>query len=172
MKKSKIADMVIFAMLGTILFISKIIMEFLPNIHPIAMFITVYTLVYRAKALIPIYVYVLMLGVYYGFNMWWIPYLYIWTFIWALIMLIPKNASFKVKGILSTLFCGLHGILFGTLYAPAQAIIFGLNFNGMIAWIIAGLPWDVVHMCGNIAMSVLVIPLYKLLFKLEERRII
>ena len=64
MKKSKIADMVIFAMLGTILFISKIIMEFLPNIHPIAMFITVYTLVYRAKALIPIYVYVLMLGVY------------------------------------------------------------------------------------------------------------
>ena len=172
MKKSKIADMVIFAMLGTILFISKIIMEFLPNIHPIAMFIAVYTLVYRAKALIPIYVYVLMLGVYYGFNMWWIPYLYIWTFIWAFIMLIPKNASFKVKGILSTLFCGLHGILFGTLYAPAQAIIFGLNFNGMIAWIIAGLPWDVVHMCGNIAMSVLVIPLYKLLFKLEERRII
>ena len=172
MKKSKIADMVIFAMLGTILFISKIIMEFLPNIHPIAMFITVYTLVYRAKALIPIYVYVLMLGVYYGFNMWWIPYLYIWTFIWAFIMLIPKNASFKVKGILSTLFCGLHGILFGTLYAPAQAIIFGLNFNGMIAWIIAGLPWDVVHMCGNIAMSVLVIPLYKLLFKLEKRRII
>ena len=55
MKRSKLVDLAIFAMLGTILFISKIIFEFLPNVHPIAMFIAVYTLVYRARALIPIY---------------------------------------------------------------------------------------------------------------------
>lgn len=164
--------MIIFAMLGAILFISKIVMEFLPNIHPLTMLITAYTLVYRVKALIPIYVYVIILGVYNGFSLWWVPYIYIWLFIWAFAMLIPKNASMRVKGILSTVACALHGILYGILYAPAQAIMFGLNFQGMIAWIVAGLPWDVIHMCGNIAMSLLVIPLYKIILKLESKRTI
>lgn len=172
MRKSRIVDLVIFAMLGAILFVSDIAMDFLPNIHPIAMLITVYTLIYRVRALIPIYVYVFLLGLFNAFNLWWVPYLYIWLFIWAFAMLIPKRASIKVKGVLSTIVCALHGILFGTLYAPAQAIMFGLNFKGMIAWIIAGLPWDVVHMCGNIACSLLTIPLYKLLSKLEEKRTI
>ena len=172
MKRSKLVDLAIFAMLGTILFVSKIIFEFLPNIHPIAMFIAVYTLVYRVKALIPIYVYVFILGLYYGFPMWWYPYIYIWAVIWAFIMIIPKNASIRTKGILSAVFCGLHGILFGILYAPTQAIMFGLDFKGLIAWILAGLPFDVIHMCGNIALATLVVPLYKVLKKLEEKRTI
>ncbi len=172
MKKSKIVDLVIFSMLGALLFVADIAFDFLPNIHPLAMLIVVYTLVYRARALIPIYIYVVILGVFNGFSLWWIPYIYIWIFIWLFAMLIPKGASFKLKGILSTVACGLHGILFGILYAPSQALLFGLDFQGMIAWIIAGLPWDVVHMCGNVACSLLVIPLYKLLLRLEEKRTI
>ncbi|MBQ3040394.1 MAG: hypothetical protein IJD42_02230 [Clostridia bacterium] len=172
MKKSKIVDLVIFSMLGALLFVADIAFDFLPNIHPLAMLIVVYTLVYRARALIPIYIYVVILGVFNGFSLWWIPYIYIWIFIWLFAMLIPKGASFKLKGIISTVACGLHGILFGILYAPSQALLFGLDFQGMIAWIIAGLPWDVVHMCGNVACSLLVIPLYKLLLRLEEKRTI
>ena len=57
MEKSIIRYLIIFPMLGTIMFISKLIMEFLPNIHAVAMFIAVFTLVYRWKALIAIYVY-------------------------------------------------------------------------------------------------------------------
>ena len=172
MKRSKLVDLAIFAMLGTILFVSKIIFEFLPNVHPIAMFIAVYTLVYRARALIPVYVYVFILGLYYGFPMWWYPYVYIWAVIWAFSMLIPKSASLRTKGVLSTVFCGLHGLLFGILYAPAQAVMFGLDFKGMLTWIVAGFPFDIVHMCANIAISVLVIPLYKVLNRLEEKRTI
>lgn len=172
MKKSKIVDLAIFAMLGAILFVSDIAMDFLPNIHPLAMLITVYTLVYRVRALIPIYVYVFILGVFNGFSLWWVPYLYIWVFIWGFAMLIPKGASFKVKGILSTVFCALHGLLFGILYAPAQAIMFGLSFKGMLAWIASGFIFDIVHMCGNIACSLLTIPLFKLLLRLESKRTI
>ena len=51
--------MVIFSMLGTIMFCSKIIMEVLPNIHLLGMFTMVFTVAFRKKALIPIYVYVL-----------------------------------------------------------------------------------------------------------------
>ncbi len=158
-------ELIIFSMLGTIMFLSKLLVEFLPNIHAIALFIAVFTLVYRAKALIPIYVYVLLTGVYGGFNLWWVPYLYIWTILWALIMLIPKNASIKAKAIASAIFCACHGLMYGTLYAPMQAIMYGLSFKGMIAWIMVGLPFDIIHMIGNIVLALLIVPLYKIIKK-------
>ncbi len=157
-------------MLGAIMFISKVIMEFLPNIHAIAMFIAVFTLVYRWHALIPIYLYVFLVGLYNGFGTWWVPYIYIWTILWAFIMLIPKRLSIKKKAVISTILCGLHGITYGILYAPFQALAFGLSFEGMFAWIVAGFPFDIVHMCGNIAMSFLILPLYKAIVKLENQR--
>ena len=167
MKKNAIRDIIVFSMLGAIMFISKLIMEFLPNIHAVAMFIAVFTLVYRWKALIPIYVYVFLTGLVNGFGTWWYPYIYIWAILWAFIMLIPKRLSIKKKAVISAVLCGLHGITYGILYAPFQALAFGLNFEGMIAWIVAGFPFDIIHMCGNIAMSVLILPLYKLVYRLE-----
>ena len=55
-------------MLGTIMFCSKIIMELLPNIHLLGMLTMTYTLVFRKKALLPIYIYVILNGLYAGFN--------------------------------------------------------------------------------------------------------
>ena len=162
------AEIAKFSMLGTLMFCSKVIMEWAPNIHLLGMFTMVYTLVYRKKALIPIYVYVLLNGVYAGFSPWWIPYLYIWTVLWAITMLLPKKLPTPVATIVYPIICALHGILFGTLYAPAQAIMFGLNFRQMIAWIIAGFPWDVLHGVGNFFAGFLIVPLVKLLRKLEN----
>ena len=84
-------------MLGAVMFCSKIVMEFLPNIHLLGMLTMTYTIVFRKKALIPIYIYVMMNGLYAGFNMWWIPYLYIWTILWAITMLLPKKMPKKLK---------------------------------------------------------------------------
>jgi len=173
-KKSKALttkEIVVFALLGTIMFCSKIILEFLPNIHLLGMFTMVYTLVFRKKALFPIYVYVFINGLYAGFATWWIPYLYIWTVLWAVTMLLPKNMPKKIAIVVYPLVCGLHGLLFGTLYAPAQALLFGLDFKGMISWIIAGLPWDAVHAAGNIVTGFLIIPLSELLRKLFKGQI-
>ena len=41
----------IFAMLGAVMYASKIIMEFAPNIHLLGTFTIAYTIVYRKKAL-------------------------------------------------------------------------------------------------------------------------
>ncbi len=158
-------EMLIFSMLGTIIFLSDILMEGLPNIHGVAMFCALFTLMYRTKALIPIYVYVLLNGLYAGFALWWVPYLYIWTILWAFIMIIPKSTTDKTRFIMCTALCSLHGLLFGILYAPLQAIMFGLNFNGMITWILAGIPFDILHLIGNFVVSFLIIPLYKALKK-------
>lgn len=166
----RIQELVLFAMLGTLMFCSKVIMEALPNIHLLGMFTMVYTLVFRKKALIPIYVYVMLNGLYAGFSMWWLPYLYIWTILWGVTMLLPKKMPKKVACVVYPAVCCLHGLAFGTLYAPAQALMFGLSGKQMIAWIIAGLPWDLVHGIGNLCAGLLIVPLSDLMKKLLRKQ--
>ena len=163
-------ETVIFAMLGTLMFCSKIVMEALPNIHLLGALTMVYTVAYRHKALIPIYIYVAINGVYSGFNAWWVPYTYIWTILWAVTMLLPRKMPDDLKRIVYPLICGIHGFAFGALYAPAQAIMFNLDFRGMLAWISAGLPFDVMHCIGNIFAGILVLPLSKVLLRLSKNR--
>lgn len=164
---SYVREYAVFAMLGTIMFISKLVMEFLPNIHLVGILTIVYTLTYRVKALIPIYIFVLLNGIYFGFSLWWVPYLYIWTILWGAIMLLPKGMSDRTKGIACAIAAVLHGLLYGVLYAPAQALMFHLNFEQMIVWIIQGIPFDITHAAGNLVLSVLTIPLTKLLHRLS-----
>ena len=164
--------MVVFAMLGTLMFCSKIIMEVLPNIHLLGMFTMVFTIAFRKKALIPIYIYVLLNGLYAGFTIWWIPYLYVWTILWGVTMLLPKKMPKKFACVVYPLVCALYGIAFGALYAPAQALLFGLDFNQMVAWILAGLPWDTLHGVGNFFVGILLIPLSALLIKLNNKYLI
>lgn len=166
--KLSVKEVVVFAMLGSVMYVSKILMEFLPNVHLLGMFTVTYTIVYRKKALYPLYTYILLNGIFAGFATWWLPYLYIWTVLWGAVMLLPKKIPAKVQPIVYMVVCAAHGFLFGTLYAPAQALLFGLNFKGMIAWIIAGLPWDMVHGISNFCCGVLIVPLSKLLKRLEK----
>ena len=155
-------------MLGTIMFVSKLLMEALPNIHLLGMLTMVYTLVYRQKALIPVYLYVMMNGLYAGFNLWWFPYLYVWTVLWAVTMLLPQKMPKAVACVVYPLVCGLHGLAFGTLYAPAQALMFGLNAEQTLAWIVAGLPFDITHGIGNTLVGLLIVPLSELLQKINR----
>lgn len=164
-------EMTVFAMLGAIMYVSKIIMEFAPNIHLLGVFTIAFTVVYRKKALYPIYIYVFIQGAFHGFATWWIPYLYIWTVLWAIVMLLPKNMPKKIQPIVYMFVCAMHGFFFGTLYAPVQAILFGFNFQKMIAWIIAGLPWDFMHGVSNFFCGILIMPVIAVL-RLAERNTI
>ena len=82
-------------------------------------------------------------------------------------MLIPKNMPKKVAPIVYIVVCGLHGFLYGILYAPSQALLFGLDFKGTVAWIVAGLPFDMVHGFSNLILGVLIVPIIKVLKKLK-----
>ncbi len=162
--------MVVFAMLGTVMFCSKIIMEVLPNIHLLGMFTMVFTIVFRKKALIPIYVYIMINGLYAGFSFWWIPYLYIWTVLWAITMILPKRMPKWLKCIVYPAVCAFHGLAYGALYAPAQALMFGMNFQQTLAWIVAGFPFDVAHSVGNLAAGLLIVPLSEVLERLVTKK--
>ncbi len=165
-----IYEICIFALLGTIMYCSKMLMEALPNIHLLGMFTMVCAIVYRFKGLIPIYVYVFLQGLLSGFSLWWVPYLYIWTVLWGITMLIPKNIPDKIAVFVYPIVCGLHGLMFGTLFAPVQAIAFGYDFNMMIKWIIAGLSFDIIHFIGDLAAGILVLPVAKILKKISYKR--
>ena len=161
-------ELVLFAMLGMIMFVSKLVMEFLPNLHLLGMLTMVYTLTFRTKALVPIYVYVFVNGLYAGFATWWVPYLYVWTVLWGITMLLPRRMPRWLCCVVYPLVCGLHGLAFGILYAPAQALLFGLNWKMTIAWIVAGLPFDAIHAVGNVLAGLLIVPMAELLKKLNR----
>lgn len=156
-------EIAVFGMLGALMYASKALMEIAPNIHLIGVFIVAFTVVYRKKALYPIYIYVILCGIFGGFAAWWIPYLYVWTVLWGAVMVLPENIPSKLRPVVYMAVCAAHGFLFGTLYAPAQALLFGMNVKGMIAWIIAGLPWDCIHGISNFFCGILIMPVISVL---------
>lgn len=166
--KLKVRDIAIFGMLGALMYASKVIMDVLPNIHLIGTFIVAMTVVYRRKALYPLYIFVLLTGLLNGFGTWWIPYLYIWTVLWGMTMLIPKKIPEKAKPIVYSAVCSLHGFLYGVLYAPAQALLFGLDFEATLTWIATGIPFDITHGISNFICGLLICPIISILSKAEK----
>lgn len=168
--KLRTRELTIFAMLGATMYASKMVMEFAPNIHLLGVFTIAFTVVYRRKALYPIYIYVLLLGLFNGFASWWVPHLYVWTVLWAVAILLPRKMSKNIEPFIYMILCAMHGFLYGVLYAPSQALLYGLNFKGTIAWIVAGFPFDVIHGVSNFFCGILIVPIIRTL-RLAERYI-
>ena len=159
--------MTVFAMLGALMFVSKLIMEWAPNVHFLGMLTMTYTVVYRWKALIPIYIYAFLQGAYAGFNTWWVPYLYLWTVLWALTMLLPKKMPPWLCMTVYPVLCALHGFAFGLLYTPGQMVIYGYTLEMGIAYWKAGLPFDMIHGISNLCTGLLIYPMIRILNKLK-----
>ena len=83
-------------------------------------------------------------------------------------MLLPRQLPQKIQPFIYMVVCAAHGFLFGTLYAPVQAILYGLSFKGMISWILAGLPWDFMHGISNFFCGILIVPVISVLKTAEK----
>lgn len=169
-KGLSVYEIVLFPILGALMFATKLLMEALPNIHLLGLFIVAFTLVFRWKALYPIYIYVFLDGIFQAFSVWWVPYLYIWTLLWGAVMLLPKNMPKKVQYVVYPAVCGLHGFLFGTLYSPVWGLLNRMSWKAIGTWIIAGLPYDAIHGVSNIVAGLLIVPLVALMRKLLANR--
>ena len=160
-------QIVLFATFGTLMYISDIMMDLLPNIHLIGMFTVTFTVVYRFKALVPIYVYVFLTLFFSGFSPWTLPYLYIWPVLWAIVMLLPRNMKPVIAAPVYIIVCALHGLSFGLLYAPAHILLFtGGDWSQFWTWVMLGLPYDWIHCVGNLFAGLLIFPLVTVLRKL------
>ena len=165
-----IYEIAVFGMLGALMMVSDILMNIIPNVHLVGVMIVVATLVYRRKALFPIYVYVLLIGLYEGMGMWWLPYLYVWTILWGMVMLLPKRMPVWLAPIVYALVCGLHGFAFGFLWIPSQMLLMGFSWEMALAWWVSGFfTADIPHGIGNLVGSILVVPLVTLIRRLDKR---
>ena len=166
----KIHEITVFAMLSAVMFVSKVLMESIPNVHLLGTFVVAFTLTYRAKALFPIYGYVFANGIWEGFSPFgWLPELYLWFILWGVVMLLPKKMPTFIAPVIYMLISGLHGLLFGVFYAPVYAMFSGMGWDRVWLWVAAGLPFDLIHGIGNFALGTLIIPISTLLKKLDKK---
>ena len=67
---------------------------------------------------------------------------------------------------------------FGVVELDGEKIVIGKHlakdyaFDAMIAWIIAGLPWDILHGISNFFCAMLIIPIVSILQRLERNVIV
>ncbi len=154
------------ALLAALLIASKEMLAGLPNVELVSLLVISYTVVYRARALVPIYVFVAVEAVVWPSPFGTAMYLYVWAILFLVILFLSPREKLRPAWVYA-LVSGFFGLLFGVLCAPAQAVLFGLDVSGTLAWIAAGLPWDAVHGVTNAALALLVPPLSRLLLRLE-----
>lgn len=149
------------ALLTGLLLAAQVALAALPNIEVVSLLIVLYTRRFQVKTLLIIYVFALLEGLLYGFGLWFINYLYIWTVLWGLTMLL-RNMDGIIGWVL--LLCGF-GLGFGTLCSIPYLFIGGLSMMG--SYILSGIPFDLLHALGNAAAAaVLFKPLDKLMTRM------
>lgn len=156
----KIIHIVVMGLLAAILLIGQVGMAFLPNIEPVSTLIILYTLTHKKYIFYIIYVFVLLEGILYGFGIWWVSYLYIWSILALIVLALQKIDSALIWAVIS----GAFGLSFGALTAIPYLISSG--FGAAFAYWTNGIPYDILHCCGNFVLTLI---LYKPLLPVLKR---
>jgi len=169
-----LVELAVFALFAALMFISRYSLQIIHGLHPLTLMIASFTMVWRKRALILIYLYVAIEFAFGGFAWGW-PYLYIFLPLWAAVMFWAwmferyPSIPLPVKALALMFTCAMHGMAFGLMYAPAQMLIMRITgWEAILAWIVAGLPFDVMHAGFQFALGMLVLPMVALLEKLRR----
>ncbi len=167
-KTSKIStkELVTLAFLGAILLAAQVAMAPFPNIEVVSLLIYIYTQVYKKKVFFIIYMFVILEGCIYGFGLWWFGYLYVWSVLAAIVLLLKEERHQK-SALLSCVVLGAYGLAYGFLFAIPYFIVSGASAG--VAYWVAGIPFDLMHCAGNAASALLLYrPLRELLGRLQN----
>ena len=152
--------------LTAVLFMGQVLMAFLPNIEIISLLIILYTLFFGRKVFWMIYGFVFLEGFLYGFGLWWFQYLYIWSILALVVLLLPRQTSAVFWSIVS----GFFGLGFGTL-CTLPYLIAGGPAAAFGYWV-SGLGFDIAHCIGNVVLCLCLFkPLYLLMEKVTKQQI-
>ena len=151
-KRISTREIVLYALLGALMYAGKMALAFLPNIEPVSLLIIVYTLVLGSRALWPMYLYIALEWVTWGISAWSINYLYVWLILFGLTMLCRHMTSPLNWALLAALF----GLFFGLLCAPVYVFVGGWAYA--FSWWVSGIPYDLLHCIGNFSLTLV---LYK-----------
>ena len=162
-KQLSVYDLALCGLFSAILFVAQVVFAFLPNIEFVTLLIIVYTLVFKKRTILIIYIFALLEGLVYGFGIWWIMYLYVWTILYFIVNVFRKNDSSIGWAVIG----GFFGLSYGLLCSIPYAVAGGMNMG--IAWWIKGIPFDIIHGIGNfVIILVLFKPIYNMLKKMHH----
>lgn len=150
-KKAKltIQEMVLFGVLGALTFALQVVMSGLPNIEPVSLLVMLFAVVFGWKALYPVYIFVVMEILFYGFSTWNIYYFYVWTILAVAAVFLRRMEQPLGWALVSAVF----GLCFGALCGIVDIFIGGWGY-ALAKWI-SGIPFDVLHCAGNFIITLL-----------------
>ena len=154
------------SLMGALIFAAKFALASLPNININAVLIILTTVFFGWMALYGGGIYVMLEGLVFGFQIWWISYVFVWPLLVVAAMLLRKNDSALIWAVVAAFW----GLCFGPLmYIPYFCIMGG--WKGYFAMWIAGIPYDLAHAAGNFVFTlVLYRPLSRVMKALLSKR--
>lgn len=169
--KITIQDIALIGMMTAVIEVSKLMLNFLPNVELVTFWVIMFTLFFGPKVIYSIIVFILIEISIHGIHTWIIMYLYVWPALALIVYLFRKNDTIWFYSILSGFFglfygafCSLPYIVIGTVDGGIQSGLI-MAFN----WWVAGIPFDIIHGIANfVIMMVLYTPVRALLVKLKR----
>ena len=156
-------DITIMALMVAIIEVSKVALAQIPNVELTSFWVIMFTLYFGTRIFYVIPVFILIEGMMYGFNLWWIMYLYAWPMLAIVVLVFKKMKTAWEWSFVS----GVFGLCFGFLCAIPY--IFTSGLAGAFAWWVAGIPWVLVHGIANFAiMLVLYKPMKLVMSKMQN----
>ena len=163
--KTTAFDIALVALMVAVIEVFKFAMMGLPNIELTSFWLVLFSKNFGKKVYFVVPVFVLLEGIIFGFNLWWISYLYVWPILVLATRILQKNDSALIWAIVSAVFglsfgalCALPYFFTGTDLQSGLTIVFS-------QWV-AGIPWDITHCVGNFVLMLL---LYKPLSQVMQR---
>ena len=168
--KSTAFDVALVALMGAVIEVFKFTMMGLPNIELTSFWLILFSKNFGKKVYYVVPVFTLIEGVIFGFNLWWISYLYVWPLLVLVTRIFKKNNSALTWAIISAVF----GLSFGALCAIPYAFTGTDLQSGLsiaFSWWVAGIPWDIAHCVGNFVLTLLLYkPLSEIMLKIQLRK--
>lgn len=172
--RTSIKTITLIGMLSSILFALQYILQGIPNVELVTLLILVYTCVLKKRALFIIAVFVLLEGIFFGFGIWFIGYLYVWFLLYLIARLLcRKSTPLEISSLTWALVAGAFGLGFGAMFA---LISFFMGFvsggisgglNSAFAYWISGITFDLIHGISNFFVALFLFkPAYKVLASL------
>lgn len=137
----------------------------LPNVEIVSLLVILYALLLGRQAFLVVYASVLLEGCLYGFGLWWVSYLYVWSILAGIALVLRRM---EAPALFWAVVSGFFGLGFGALCALPYLVTGGPA--AALSYWLAGLGFDLVHCIGNFLVCLLLFrPLHRLLEQLLRR---
>lgn len=146
-------EIILYGLLGALITGSQVVMAALPNVNVVTVLILLCVRMFGLRALYPVYTFVLLEGLIFGFGLWMINYLYVWAIL-ALggLLLMRAHAGQWAWIVLA----GVFGMSFGALCAIPYFFMGGWSM-GFAYWV-SGIPYDLIHGVSNAVLTAALLP--------------